>query len=195
MDRLQAADLGLLYSLERLHRPWLDDVVRAVTTIGNSIPMALIVALLAGLFAARRQFRLALVMAGIGVAAGGLHIAAKYAIKRPRPDVAWRKIDLPRQSSFPSGHASGSMGVFLGAALLASRRIASRWAAGLLVAAGVTLGLLIGLTRPYLGVHYPSDVLAGWLLGAACALAGYAVARIMEEKKFPPDDVNTQVPA
>src|SRR4051794_41102710 len=107
MDLPQAWDLGLLYFFGSLHRPWLDPLVEAVTTLGNPWPMAGVVTTLALLFASLRRYRYAVVIVGIGLAAGGLHLGVKLLVNRARPDVAWRRIDLPDQPSFPSGHAMG----------------------------------------------------------------------------------------
>jgi len=91
--------------------------------------------------------------------------AVKAAVGRPRPHFTpW---PVPVSSlSFPSGHATNSMLGFGVLALLllpeGYRRVGS--------AVAVLLAILIGLTRPYLGVHWPSDVLAGWLLGGAVLL-------------------------
>lgn len=86
----------------------------------------------------------------------------KLAVDRPRPHLApW---PVPVSSvSFPSGHATNTMLAFGAIALaLAPPRHRAR-----LVGAAIVLSLLVGLTRPYLGVHWPSDVVAGWALGGA----------------------------
>jgi undecaprenyl-diphosphatase len=70
--------------------------------------------------------------------------------------------------SYPSGHAAGSMVVLLTAALMMGER-RLRWAA-------VALSLAIGTTRPMLGMHWPSDVIGGWMWGASFALLGTGVA-------------------
>ena len=75
-------------------------------------------------------------------------------------------------SSFPSGHAGNSMAVFLAIALIAVPRAHRRAA----VIAALVATFLIGLTRPLLGVHWPSDVVAGWAVGAAIALAAAMIA-------------------
>ncbi len=70
----------------------------------------------------------------------------------------------------------GAAAVYFGGALLGARLIASRRWANALLAAGAAVALLVGLSRPYLGVAYPMDVLAGWLGGLICALVGSACA-------------------
>ena len=92
--------------------------------------------------------------------------ALKLVIERPRP--AFDPHLVPVSSfAFPSGHAANSLVAFGALALAASperHRVAS-------LSAAVILSLMIGATRPYLGVHWPSDVLGGWLIGAAILLA------------------------
>lgn len=91
------------------------------------------------------------------------HTALKLLVARPRPMLtSW--LDDPRDYSFPSGHAAGMMVVLLLAALLLERR----W----LTVPAVALAVAIGLTRPMLGVHWPTDVIGGWLFGAGSALIG-----------------------
>ena len=173
---MQGFDQAFLYYFESLQRPWLDPVAHGVTTLGNPYPMAGVIVTLACLFAWLRRYRFALVIACIGLAAGGLQFGVKHLVNRPRPDVIWRTIDLPSQSSFPSGHAMGSVAVYFGGALLGAKLIASRRIANSLRISGALLGLLVGLSRPYLGVHYPMDIFAGWVGGLVCALAGNAFA-------------------
>ena len=183
---LQGYDQGLLYAFEKLHAPWLDPIVHAITTLGNPWPMTGVVLTLACLFAWLRRYRFALVIVGIGCAAGGLHIGIKHLVDRPRPRVTWVQIPVPDQPSFPSGHAMGAMAIYLGAAMLGARMIRSRRTRIALIVAGAVVGLLVGLSRPYLGVHYPMDVLTGWIGGLICALVGVACAEPMRKEVNPP---------
>ena len=92
---------------------------------------------------------------------------------RPRPDVG-SGIALPTSASFPSGHATAGVASLGAAAVLAAERLPSRRARRWLWALVVAIGVAIGLSRIVLGVHYVTDVLAGWCLGlawvAACLL-------------------------
>lgn len=103
----------------------------------------------------------------------------KWATDRPRPQL----FDYPmivHSQSFPSGHASNSMIVYLAAALIAAPLLTrGRWPA----TAAIVLAIAIGFTRPMLGVHWPSDVLAGWALGLAWTLSTvWLLTRWMEER-------------
>jgi undecaprenyl-diphosphatase len=168
----EAFDLGVLFWFGTRRPEWLTALMKAVTALGNprvmSAQLALAAFTLALLGRARSAaFLLLAVLAGLVVCE-----SVKYAVHRPRPDVVWREIPLPRSASFPSAHAFISMTFYPGLALVGARRRSPRVRA-LLAGAGVVLALLIGVTRIYLGVHYPTDVLGGWTLGLACALAAY----------------------
>lgn len=93
--------------------------------------------------------------------------------ERPRPDLG-SVVPLPESASFPSGHAAAGAASLGALAVLASERLPSRRARAWLWSAVVVLGLAVGVSRIALGVHYATDVLAGWCLGlawlAACLL-------------------------
>lgn len=95
----------------------------------------------------------------------------KLVIDRPRPTFDLHPVPT-HSSSFPSGHAGNSMAVFLAIALIAAPR-AYRLPA---VVSALLASLLVGVTRPYLGVHWPSDVVGGWSLGAAIAIIAWSIA-------------------
>jgi len=95
----------------------------------------------------------------------------KLLIDRTRPTFDLHPV-ATHSSSFPSGHAGNSMAVLLAIALIAVPR-AQRLSA---VVTAVVASLIIGSTRPYLGVHWPSDVIGGWSLGAAIAIIAWSIA-------------------
>ncbi|UWX03463.1 phosphatase PAP2 family protein [Pseudoxanthomonas sp. NC8] len=99
-----------------------------------------------------------------------LNLSTKALFQRQRPSL-WESIAPETTFSFPSGHAMGSMTLTTVAVLLAWRT-RWRWPVFALAAAFTTL---VGLSRPYLGVHYPSDVLGGWAAGLAWAAGVYLV--------------------
>lgn len=108
----------------------------------------------------------------VAVIVGGrlLAEAIKVAVSRPRPDFA--PYPVPVSSfSFPSGHATNSMLAY-GALALAMAPPRHRPA---VLTAAVILSIAVGLTRPYLGVHWPSDILAGWMLGGAVLVLAWSV--------------------
>jgi undecaprenyl-diphosphatase len=169
LESLHAIDQGVLFRFETLQRPWLSPVMLGADSLGQRTPMLVLALLLVLAFVAARQKRAALILAGISLLSWTLLEGVKRYVDRPRPDLAWRTISLPPSSSFPSGHALTSLAIFLGAALLAARRL-RRWVGVLLVLLALATSFLLGVSRMYLGVHYPLDVIGGWTAGLACAL-------------------------
>ena len=184
MEYVQTADGDTLSWLQSHHQPWLNETMKVVTHLGDKwtvigvLLAAIVVFCLCG---RRRTACIVLAMSILGLA---ISSAVKYTVDRPRPDVAWKLVPRPHEPSFPSGHSLNSMAIYGAIALTASRtlRRSVRW---LVILLGLGLPLLIGISRPYLGVHYPTDVLAGWTIGLACALLAYgADARWGEGGRF-----------
>lgn len=171
--RVRAATEGHDAFRETLRRLMLD-----VTTLGNNGLLTLIALLAVGFLIVAGKKRLGGLLAlGItaGAAASGL---LKLAYARPRPDVVAHLVDV-NTASFPSGHAMNSAVVYLTMAVLLARGQKQRGARLYIIGVGVMLTLMIGLSRIYLGVHWPTDVLVGWIFGASwAALLAYAAARL-----------------
>ncbi|GAB17711.1 hypothetical protein GOEFS_037_00140 [Gordonia effusa NBRC 100432] len=149
---------------ERRSEPWIT-VSHTVTFFGNTIPLTIIaVAVVCGL-SVRRHYSTA-VFVGAGALLGYLLMVALKAIfGRERPPEPDRLLDISTHS-FPSGHAMMSTicyGLFAIAAFHLSRWIREHW---WVLAVAPVLALLIGMSRIYLGVHWLTDVLAGWAIGA-----------------------------
>jgi undecaprenyl-diphosphatase len=173
MEALQAIDQGLLYRFETLHRPWLDKMFKFLSDLDRFQPLVVIAVVACLAFLKLRQYRTAGILALAAVAGYCLGEAARQSVQRPRPDVTWRLIERPSNYSFPSGHALNSMLILTGVALLVARRLPRRRARYILVGLAATLAVLIGISRIYLGVHYPLDVFGGWCAGLALALLAY----------------------
>lgn len=161
--------------------PWMPEATRNLTALGSLAVLLLVVLAVAGFLAlVRRWWHLVLVL----VASGGgmlLMLVLKRAFDRPRPTVV-PPLTLETTPSFPSGHAMMSAVVYLTLGTLLAQ-LCSRWRERIyvLTVAGL-LTLVIGLTRLYLGVHYPTDVLAGWSIGLAWALASGLGARALRTR-------------
>jgi undecaprenyl-diphosphatase len=85
-------------------------------------------------------------------------------------------------ASFPSGHAALSAITYMTLALVFARRTKSRQLRIYIMAVAITLIILIGVSRVYLGVHYPTDILAGWCFGSAWALSFWVLMFRLEHK-------------
>lgn len=180
MDWFYAHDEAALFYFGSLQRPWLLHLMKGFTFLGEKYTLSVLALVLAGLFLWGRRPRTAAILVVSSALALATSTSIKFFIHRTRPDMAWRapEVRLPTTPSFPSGHSFLSLAVFGGAAMLAARGLRRRGARLPLIAAGVGLSVCIGLSRIYLGVHYPVDVLTGWSGGLAYALlATYADQR------------------
>ena len=100
-----------------------------------------------------------------------LDLGFKAFFERARPDLIF-DYKIPDTYSFPSGHAIASASFYGILAVIFARRLKSNKAKASVWAAAVTLIFVVGLSRVYFGVHYPSDVVAGWLAAAVWVFAG-----------------------
>jgi undecaprenyl-diphosphatase len=160
---------------------WLPGAMRDVTALGSAPVLLIFLLAVAGALAVRRQYRaLALLLAA---SAGGilLNDALKGLFARPRPDLALRLTDV-RSLSFPSGHAMQSAIIYLTLATFLARAVQARALKAYFVAFAFLLSFLVGFSRVYLGVHYPSDVLAGWCAGLAWALVCWTLERHLQHR-------------
>jgi undecaprenyl-diphosphatase len=148
---------------------WLAEAMTDITAFG-SLTALLIVTLtvVAYLLLARHRRTAAFVFAATsgGTIAGNL---LKLVYNRPRPTLVPHLVDVT-SASFPSGHATDSAVVYLTLAALLARTMTDRPLRLYVLAVAIVLTLMIGFSRVYLGVHWPSDVVAGWTFGAAWAL-------------------------
>jgi undecaprenyl-diphosphatase len=195
MDFLQEADHGLMDQIGTLHFPWLDTVMGWATRVGDSWTLDAVAVLAVLGFLALRQWRASILMALTALLAFGINEAVKHYVQRERPDMAWRSpsVKLPGSPSFPSGHALNSMTIYGTAAMLAARRLSRRSVREAVLALGVALPLLIGVSRSYLGVHWPTDVFAGWCAGLACALLACWVDELWGRRAAPPTSPSAQL--
>ena len=155
---------------------WLVRVARDVTAFGSIAVLTTITTLVVGFLLISRRFEAAVFL--VLTAAGGqvLNFALKLFYRRERPDVAFRWIEID-SSSFPSGHATSSAVIYLALAVLFIRLTGNKREKAFIIGSALALTFFVGLTRVYLGVHYPTDVVAGWALGTAWALFCWFAAR------------------
>jgi undecaprenyl-diphosphatase len=150
--------------------------VMHLSGLGSGAVTAL-VSLIAVVFlclAGRWRFAALVVACALGTLLFMLILKGIY--ERPRPTIV-TAIDPPGDESFPSGHSMISSALYLTLATLIARALPARRLRIFAVATGAFLALMIGTSRLYLGVHYPTDVLAGWTVGATWALICGIIAR------------------
>ena len=155
---------------------WLQETGRDFTALGsNGVLSALVLAGSGFLVIARRHTGAAFLLASF-CGALGLDIAAKRWIERPRPDLVLHAARV-FTSSFPSSHATVSAAACLAAALLLAQASPNPLFKTFAAAMALMFAALIGASRVYLGVHWPTDILAGWALGVAWTALCLAVLR------------------
>ena len=148
---------------------WLQETARDVTALGGFTVLTVVVVMgVVLLLLHRRRFQ-AGVLAGAVLIGQGLAQVTKEVVSRSRPDLV-PHLDLVYSSSFPSGHSALSPIVYFTLAGILAAGEYSRSAKKVLLAAAAVLVVAIGASRVYLGVHWPSDVLAGWALGSLVAV-------------------------
>lgn len=169
-------DITAMEIAEKLRTAWLVDLAKLVTALGSGAICWPLAAVAAAILAARRRWaELAVLVAGMAIVIAGVH-EIKDAVDRPRPGDGLVAVS---GSSFPSAHAAYStFYVWLAVTIVMRLRVGMARGA-LVVAGGIALTALIGLSRVYLGVHYMSDVSAGWALGAAAFSLCAAVALVI----------------
>ncbi|WP_354293990.1 phosphatase PAP2 family protein [Sphingomonas sp. 1185] len=140
-----------------------------VTALGSVPVLILIMAGAVSLLAARRLWLTAIATAAAGISGGMAVTLVKTIVARARPDLVPHWVDVSN-ASFPSGHAAGSAMVYLTLAALATQVTQERRVRHMIVILAVLLVGMIGVSRVYLGVHWPSDVAAGWCFGTLWAL-------------------------
>lgn len=155
---------------------WLKEAVRDVTSLGSATVVFLLAAVVAIHLALSRSTSTGLFV--VFAVAGGQALVSllKLLVNRPRPEIVSHLTQVSTLS-FPSGHATMSAVTYLTLGLLAARFLPRRAAKIYVVALAVVLTFLIGVSRLYLGVHWPSDVMAGWCAGFAWASLCWLAAR------------------
>lgn len=154
---------------------WFEEVARDVTALGSmAILTGITLASAAYLWLAGKRRSVALVLVSVG---GGIAFSTlfKRGFDRPRPDLVPHATEV-YTASFPSGHAMMAAVTYLTLAAMLARVQPTRALKVYLFALAALVTVLVGASRVYLGVHWPTDVLAGWTAGAAWALACWLVA-------------------
>jgi undecaprenyl-diphosphatase len=184
----QQFDERVLAALREPGRPdipigpaWLRSAALDITALGSAAVLGLVVVAVCGFLALQGLYRNALFVFIASCGGWLLNAALKEAFGRPRPEIVSHLREV-MTLSFPSGHAMTSAAIYLtlGALLMrvAQRRITRFYCMGVAMLATI----LVGGSRVYLGVHYPTDVLAGWLIGLSWALLCWMVERALERR-------------
>lgn len=181
-------DEWVLHSLRQADNPaelkgpaWLRFAADDITALGSPTVLGLTVLAVTGYLLLHGLYKNGLF---IFIASGGgwiLNWALKQAFERSRPSVVPHLRQVV-DSSFPSGHALTSAAVYLTLGALLMRIAQGRLARYYCIATAMFVTFLVGCSRVFLGVHYPTDVLAGWLIGMSWALLCWTVERALERR-------------
>lgn len=183
-----AIDRALLLSLRNprdlsdpLGPPWFEEMVRDVTAFGSTGPLVFIGLAAFWWLLMLRRYRTGLLLA---LALGGGQLLAnllKFGFDRTRPDLVPHGMHVYTES-FPSSHAMMAAVTYLTLAALLARSVIARQQQLFLIGLAIVITMLVGASRVYLGVHWPSDVLGGWIAGSAWAALCWTLARLLQRR-------------
>jgi undecaprenyl-diphosphatase len=172
----EPADPGLLRGPK-----WLASGAQDLTALGSPTVLGLTVLVVTGYLFLHGLYRNGMFIFVASVGGWVLNWLLKAAFARSRPDIVPHLREV-MSSSFPSGHALTSAAVYLTLGALLMRIADGRLAKYYCIAIAMLLTVLVGSSRVFLGVHYPTDVVAGWLIGLSWALLCWVVERTLERR-------------
>lgn len=178
LQALQNLDGAILLAIQEARLEWLDPVVERFTTLGNAGLLWIVLSVIMLCYKPTRKAG-ALSLAAMALGLLCTNVALKPLVGRDRP---WLHVagliplvNEPDPNSFPSGHTCAAFA----AGMVWLRALPWRWGRVLAVA----LAVCMGLSRLYVGVHYPSDVIAGALVGAFCAWAARKIVEYGDRRR------------
>jgi undecaprenyl-diphosphatase len=184
----QPFDEWALRALRRAEDPrepigpaWLAEIGRDLTALGGVAVLLLLIAAVSGFLWLKRMYAAMLLVAGAALSGVALSLMLKGLFARPRPELV-PHLSHVYTSSFPSGHSMLSATVFLTLGALLGQFVDSFVLRAYFLIVALILTALVGISRVYLGVHYPSDVCAGWAAGLAWALICTTAARLLQRR-------------
>ena len=171
--------------------PWVEEVGRDITALGGVAVLSLITLIVVGFLLMIRMYgAMWLVIVAV---AGGLTVSSilKHLVDRPRPQLVQHRAYV-LTTSFPSGHSMMSAVAYLTLGSLLARLVKRRRLKLYFLLVAMLLTFLIGVSRVYMGVHYPTDVLAGWTAGLVWAILCWLVARWLQRRGAVETDVENK---
>lgn len=161
---------------------WLRETMTEITSLGGYPVLVVLVSAVVGYLLVVRMFGPAIYVVVSLLMGTALSQLLKSLYDRPRPDFVGHLVDT-HTASFPSGHATMSTVVYLTLAALIVRLVDQTRVRVYVICVAILLALMVGVSRVYLGVHYPTDVAAGWALGAGWASLSWLVASLLRERR------------
>lgn len=187
-EETHAFDKALLLALRNpedssdpLGPRWLEELGRDFTALGGMGVLTFLTLSVAGFLVLTGKSRVALFL--LAAVFGGLLLSSllKYGFNRPRPDLVAHRAFV-YTASFPSGHSMMSAVTYLTLGALLTRVHRRRTEKAFFILLAVFVTVLVGVSRIYLGVHWPTDVLAGWTVGASWALLCWLAAGWLQHR-------------
>jgi undecaprenyl-diphosphatase len=160
----------------------LEEIGRDLTALGGVAVLTLLTLFVVGYLLLVRKPRAAAFVAVAVSGAAALSLALKGVFERPRPDLV-PHLSYVTSSSFPSGHSMLSASVFLTLGALLARQEESLILKAYFLIVALSVTFLVGFSRVYVGVHWPTDVLGGWAAGSAWAAGCWLLARRLQKQK------------
>ena len=160
---------------------FLTESIRDITSLGGETVIAIITIFVVGFLLLQKRYGAALLILAATIGGILISLLLKEFYGRERPDISYRLINVSTLS-FPSGHSMMSAIVYLTQAAIIARIQKNRKIRIYILSIAIFLTFLIGLSRIYLGVHYPTDVIGGWTIGLAWASFCWFVAWYLQRR-------------
>ena len=182
----QALDVQIVRSLRDAADParpigpqWMESVLIDVTALGSSVVLGLIVLIITGYLLLEARYVTALIVLVTSISGEIVNELLKLLVDRPRPTVV-PHLRTVVTASFPSGHAMESAIIYLTLGALLMRVVEGRITKIYCMGMAIFLTFIVGVSRVFLGVHYPTDVVGGWMLGFLWAALTFLITRRFE---------------
>jgi undecaprenyl-diphosphatase len=160
---------------------WLEEIARDVTALGGTVVLTFLTLAVTGFFLLQRKWHLGIYVAAAVVTGLAASSLLKSGFDRQRPDLVEHG-QVVYTASFPSGHSMLSAVAFLTLGALVAGAQKDRSLRIYILSLAGLLTIAVGVSRVYLGVHWPTDVLGGWAAGTGWALACWAVSRHLRQR-------------
>jgi undecaprenyl-diphosphatase len=163
---------------------WLEELARDMTALGGVLALTIITGAVAGYLWLNGQKQAVFLILAATIGALVISLVLKSVFDRPRPELV-PHLSKIATTSFPSGHSMLSAAVYLTLGTMMARSAQDKRLKIYIVGIALLLTFLVGISRVYMGVHYPTDVLAGWLAGIGWAILCWLAVHWIEKRDIP----------